>query len=314
MLYLLPQLPVKNRYTEDWIQMWERELTRLGVAFSVIGSKKVEPLTKYFTNPEKALRYECNQIKELTKLKSAKLLCLDTDFPGLLAPAIQVLKLTNPDLKCYGYLHAGSWCNGDIFKDTSGKKWMERAMFDVFDKIFVATNYHKKKIETFFGKSFKNIKVVGCPFYKEDVFRLAKPLKYSEKDVILVSGRPEQQAKSLLEELKENFGQNNDIIANPKPKTRKEYFKLLSRAKIVISLKIEETFGLSQLEAYALGGIPLCPNRYSYPEIIKDKRLLYEDSEDLLTKLDYLLDLKENPFKINLDKYRETIPKIIELI
>ena len=309
MIYLVPPLPVKNRYTEDWIKVWERELKKLGKSYVVVGSKKVESLTMFFTNPQKALIYECKQIEFLAKTKVDKLLCLDIDFPGLITSAIQVLRLTNPDLVAYGYLHAGSWCNGDIFKSTAGKSFVERAMFDTFDKIFVATNYHKQKIERYFGKEFKNLEVVGYPFYKEDILRYAN--SHQKKSIILISGRPEQSDMGLVDRIKKKFSKEK-IIVNPKCKTRKDYFQLLSKAKIFISLKTEETFGLSVLEACTLGTLVLCPNLYSYPEILKNEFLLYENGDDLLSRLENLLRLRHVEGFVDLEEYRQTIFRIVK--
>ena len=166
MIHLLPQLPCRNRYTEDWIKMWSRELNKLCVGFQVWGHDVSTPITKFFTDPAYALRYECDQIRDLSQIDHLeKIFCLDVDFPGLLSSAIPVLKLMNPKLKCYGYLHAGSWCNGDIWTGIPGKKQVERAMFDTFDKVFVASWYHKQKIQWYFNRGFENLEVVGFPFY-----------------------------------------------------------------------------------------------------------------------------------------------------
>lgn len=313
MMYLLPQLPCKNRYTEDWIKIWSRELVNLGTQFKVLGGSTPVPITKFFTDPNQALQYECNQLKTLVASNPEKIFCLDVDFPGLLSSAIPALKLMNPKLKCYGYLHAGSWCNGDIWTGIPGKKQIERAMFDTFDKIFVASWYHKSKIQWYFNRGFSNLQVVGFPFYKRDVLWYVVPQPFEEKDGIIVNGRWEQSNRDLLDRLRKKLNVQFHVI---EATNREGYYKQLNTAKVVLSLKTEETFGIGQLEAYVLGGIPLSPNRYAYPEVIGDERLLYKNEEDLVDKLAYLLELKENPFQIDIEKYEQVIPicmrKIIE--
>lgn len=316
MMHLLPQLPCKNRYTEDWIQIWSRELKNLGVEFRVLGHDTSTPITKFFTDPDYALRYECDQLRALSQMdrltQLEKIFCLDVDFPGLLSAAIPVLKLRNPDLKCYGYLHAGSWCNGDVFAGISGKKQLERAMFDVYDKVFVASGYHKDKIQWYFNRGFDNLEVVGFPFYREDVLAYAEPLPFEEKSGIIINGRWEQSNVELLERLRRKFSTQ---ICTVEATSRADYFRQLNKAKVVLSLKTEETFGIGQLEAYVLGGIPLSPNRFAYPEVIGDPRLLYDNEKDLIDKLAYLLELKENsfhPFQIEIEKYEQVIPTCID--
>jgi len=306
MIHILPQLPCKNRYTEDWITIWSRELRNLDVQFKVLGGKKPVVVTKYFTDPLKALGYESEQISVLAEANPERIFCLDIEFPGLISSAIQALRLVNPDLKAHGYLHAGCWCNGDIWGETKGRQHLDRMIFDTFDKIFVATNYHKKKIEKYFNQVFDNIEVVGFPFYKKDVLTYAKPLPFEKKDSILISGRMEQSNQDFVSKIKENFKDEKVIAVNTN--SRREYYELLNRGRVVISLKTEETFGIGQLEAYVLGGIPLCPCAYAYPEVIGDERLLYSSEKDLLEKLGYLVELKENLFQIDVEKYEETIP------
>jgi len=305
MMYLLPQLPCKNRYTEDWVFIWVRELLNLGFQFKVLGTFTPTAITKFFTDPNKALMYECKQIENLVRYSLDKIFCLDIDFPGLLSSAIPVLKLMNPKLRCYGYLHAGSWCNGDIFSKTPGKKHLERAMFDIFDRIFVATYYHKKKIEGYYGEVFDNLKVVGFPFYKKDVLHYVKPLPFEEKNGILINGRLEQSNTEIVDTIRKRF--INQRVEFVNAKNRKEYYNQLNHAKIVLSLKTEETFGIGQLEAYVLGSIPLCPNDFAYPEVIGDKHLLYDNEEDLLLTLGYLTRFEVNPFQINIEKYEQVI-------
>jgi len=312
MITVLPQLPCENRYTADWIQVWRRELRKLDVSFQMVDPHNpyfpLAKVTKYFTDPYKALEYECAQIQALTVIKPDKILCLDVEFPGLMTPAIQLLRLTNPKLKACGYLHAGCWCDGDVWSRTKGRPWIDRMIFDTYDKVFVATYYHTKKIEDYFGRKFNNLVVVGFPFYQEDVVAYAKPIPFEEKKGILISGRLEQSNSRLIDTIKQKFTDVSVLQAS----SRKEYYKLLNKAKVILSLKTEETFGIGQLEAYVLHSIPLCPNQFAYPEVVGDERLLYSSEDDLVDKLTRLMELKFNPFYIDIKQYESTIKRCVE--
>jgi hypothetical protein len=311
MIYLLPQLRAKNRYTQDWIHVWERELSKIGVEFKIVGDSRLTEVKSFFSDVPVALDYEMSQIKELLDFNPEIIFCLDIDFPGLLSNAIQLLRLENKNIKAYGYLHAGSWCNGDVFKSTRGKYFSERAMFDVYDKIFVATRYHKRKIEDYFGEKFDNIRVVGFPFYREDVYSYTIPENCPEKEGILITGRFEQSNVNVFQKLKERYGKRVTTLEGVR--NRKEYFEKLNESKISVSLKIEETFGLSQLEAYVLDSVPLSPNKFSYPEIFRGEGLLYEDYRDLTSMIDFFLDDYDlDVFNcVNLEKYELSIPTMI---
>ena len=243
---------------------------------------------------------------------------LDIDFPGIFSSYAQLLKWRRPDIKLYGFCHAGSWNNKDIFENAKGKKEMELGTIKCFDKIFVATNYHKWNIERYFDKVFDNIVVVGLPFYPHDCLRqLEKPVLKSllEKDIFLISGRPEQSDKSLIEKLKAKYNVNwVDFTSNYIKNSRKNYFEVLNHTRISVSFKVEETFGLSQFEVATFGGLILSPNKYSYPELILYPQLLYNNEEDLFEKFDKLFNLKANPYLINTHGYELSILSMVKEI
>lgn len=69
---------------------------------------------------------------------------------------------------------------------------------------------------------------------------------------------------------------------------RRDYLKLLKRSDVVVSTAVHEFFGLSVLEAIAMGCYPILPNRLSYPELlgleVRDE-YLYENVNELREKL-----------------------------
>jgi len=311
MITLVPQLPCGNRYTEDWLATWERELDLLGLEHQVpcrpISASQV---TKFFTDPILAVRYEAYQIATMmdTPGTLGGIMCLDVEFPGLMTSAIQTFRLMYPGLQVYGYLHAGVWCNADIWSYTKGRNYIDRAIFDTYDRVFVATIYHKEKIEKYFNEEFNNLVVVGFPFYRKDVYRYGSSIPFEEKSGVVICGRAEQSNGGLVKCIKEVVPHVTFLSA----KTRQDYFEQINKAKVVISLKTEETFGISQLEAFALGSLPLCPNNYAYPEVISNPNFLYDSWSDLVVKLEYLLRLTSFPEVSNLQQPFETYEKVIE--
>lgn len=59
--------------------------------------------------------------------------------------------------------------------------------------------------------------------------------------------------------------------------SRDDYTSLLARCDIVVSTARHEFFGLSIAEAAAFGCVPLLPRRLSYPEVIREPTLFYEE-------------------------------------
>lgn len=327
-IVLLSQMPVKNRYQEDWIDIWVRELRKLGIEPIVIGDREVRVIDRskpynYFTNTDEAIVYEAKQvIKAVEHLDIGRMLVLDVNFPGLMLPALHIFKLIKPSLKIYGVLHAGSWCNGDIWSRVKGRREFEYAIFKSYDKIFVGSKYHKRKIERYFGEKFENIVVTGLPFYKKDILKYVKPLMYTEKEGIFVNGRPEQSKTDWLEQLVKSLPYTFYIpytVSFTSPnlkmitlKTRDEYFNLLSRVRVMISLKSEETFGYATLEACVLNTVPIAPKKFSYPEILPSS-LLYDSFDELIEKVRKAY--TENLFiDVKIDLYEKVVEKIVSEI
>jgi len=324
-LAVFPQLPVYNRYTEQWIPMWVKELSKQGVTFEMFGSYGVCCFDRnieynYFTNTSESIIYECNQIKEFTECinEFTHLLVLDADFPGLTASIIPTYKLMNPKLKCFAYLHAGSYCNGDVYTKTKAihqsKKQQELAMLMTYDKIFVATQYHKQKVERYFDRIFENVVVTGIPLGRDAIHEMVEEIPFESKSGIFIAGRMEQSNIKHMEEIVDAFPKEKIYhpLNTPPFNNRREFLNFLNKCKVVVSLKTEDTFGLITAETAILGGLPLCPNKFAYPEFLPDDNLLYGGTQELLLKLTYLVSLDKNPYVFNYDKHDKAIKTIVE--
>lgn len=260
MIHTIVQLPLEDRYTADWFRR-----LRDDPDFHVMGQYLFQTVDRtkpynYFSNLEEATQYESFQIFNLVYEENVeRILITDLDFPGLAVAAIPLLKLKFPDVKIYGVFHAGSWCNKDLFEGDNTKILLEAAAFEGCEKVFVASQYHKDKIEDYFSELILRIVVLGgMPFYAEDVqeFRRDKT-----KDV-LVLGRQEQSMDLTTQSWNTMPDFHQELIS------RDDYLAKLARYKIAVFPKAEETFGYSALEAVAVGTIPLVPDDYSYPEFI----------------------------------------------
>ena len=85
---------------------------------------------------------------------------------------------------------------------------------------------------------------------------------------------------------KERYGDR--IVVYGYAESKSDYVKWLSKGDIVISTAIQESFGISIVEAIRAGCIPFVPDRLSYPEIIPDhyhKDFLFTDRDNLVDKL-----------------------------
>jgi len=78
------------------------------------------------------------------------------------------------------------------------------------------------------------------------------------------------------------IGQYADIEAFIPIASRSEMFALVRTCDIMFSAAYQETFGLNQMEAAALGVMPLQPNRLCYPEY-HPRETLYNSMEEAAT-------------------------------
>jgi glycosyltransferase involved in cell wall biosynthesis len=330
-LYFVPQLPIKNRYQEDWLKIFPREFEKLGVNYETVlgGSKKSYEKKDFFSDIKQATLWELTQLQYLTeKVKDGdKIFFADIDFPGFSHTFAQNIKLLE-DVKIFGYLHAGSYIEGDIYSKVGlSKSQCENSYSYILDKIFVATNFHRE----IFGESVGGtggIEVVGFPFYRTDLPDLDLNTERTI-DVIHTSRIDKQHTDTLLIEITKNFPDLKFVSTSPisesvenlrviKPKNRLEYYKLLSKSRIYLSTSRMDTFGIGTVEAVAMGCIPLVPDHSAFPEVIQESYYRYNNKDELKQKLDYIssshfcLDPSEPP--INWKKFENSIKTMVEIM
>ena len=111
--------------------------------------------------------------------------------------------------------------------------------------------------------------------------------------------------------MRDKIGDNNIKFINTLEHnfSKEEYYKLLSRAKVVVSFALQENFGFSILEACYLGCIPVVPNRLVYPELYSEK-YLYNTFEDACSMVyDAIYNGVETPY---VRDFQESVEKWFE--
>ncbi len=280
-LILVPQYPTKLRYQEWWFEEFPNQfakhfdevLTLDGAHISSTASdKKAE-----FAPLNQAIEFEIQQMEEyrqLTLKKDDILLLNDLSFPGLFASML----IHKRPSKCYAICHATSKNKHDYFiKNRTIKYPIERATAKLFNCVFVATRYHRSKL------NWSNIEVTGLPF---------PPFK-SQAPPTVFDGKGKQLKMAIVSVARPGIQKHNKKIENLVEKALKlkiqschagtweEYYKFLAGARLLLITSKEETFGYQVIDAIKNGCIPIAPNKFSYPEILP-RECLYDDSDELL--------------------------------
>ena len=83
---------------------------------------------------------------------------------------------------------------------------------------------------------------------------------------------------------------------------REDYYRHLRESQIIVSTAIQENFGISVVEAMAMGCFPLLPQRLSYPEILPvpyHSYCLYRGRRDLFSRLNKLINYPQSYEKLS---------------
>ncbi len=224
-------------------------------------------------------------------------------------------------IKIVSYWHAGSYDPYDFITQKGLRNWAspgELSWMLACDKILVATQFHKDLIL----KGFPNwgsydldykIHVVGFPYNTEDLKIYKSAYSEYKKNIVVFPHRiSSEKQPEVFDKLAEKFkGRAYKFIkATEVTDTKKEYFELLAKSKVVFSANLQETFGIGTMEAVMLGCLPIVPDRLCYPELY-DKKFLYDKGTDLSSMIvDFIPNYKKHT---NSNEYINTIEKLKEV-
>ena len=92
-----------------------------------------------------------------------------------------------------------------------------------------------------------------------------------------------EEAKHVLANEIEHWGYAN---------TKQEYFEVLRQSNLLVVTSKQDFFGISVVEAIAMGCFPILPSRLAFPEIIPFESYFYQQDEHLLPKITKVLETK----------------------
>lgn len=288
-IIFIPQYPTPLRYQEWWFWKLPEEFRKAGHEVVILGESHINTYMKnrgnldMFAPAELAIELEIEQIREYMRLDITNddvLFLADLSFPGLFPTTLFHHKRPK---RMYAFCHATSINTGDYFEFYRPEKFMiETAFAQTFDKVFVGSKYHQDKL------GWNNTVVTYLPFPPID------PKIEIKLYNIMSASRPNPQKVDLeLENIvEENFGRVCKIY-RPTSNTWEEYFNNLAKSRILLITSHEDTFGYQIIDAIMNGCIPLARNGLAYPEILP-RNYLYENEDELIWKLDYILNTDSN--------------------
>jgi len=272
-LIIVPQYPVKMRYQEWWPQLWYKHFLKkydthmLGYPLSNAELQSTNIASGDFSPMHPAVAFELKQIKEYLSMDLDEddiLLLCDLSFPGFFSSAL----FLKPHKNSYAICHATSINNYDLFAPVRDGKWsVEFGQAQMFKKIIVASEYHKRKLD------WSNIEVLPFPpppFYGQK--------REKVRDIISVARDCEQKRTSLLESVLQI--ELKSKIRVGEFSTWNDYYKFIAESKVMIITSKEETFGYQILDAVVNNCVPVAPNAFSYSELLPSE-YLYRTGDEM---------------------------------
>lgn len=188
------------------------------------------------------------------------------------------------NLKVQGILHAGSFTDTDFVRQMERVyKGFEESIFDICEKVYVGSNFIKQDVLKKRYVDADKIVVTGLPLDFKGIDRYKTDLP--KEDIIVFNGRNvDEKQPYLFELLKQRLPQYRYINTQKERLSKDEYYKVLAKAKVVVSFALQENFGYGVQEAVALGCIPIVPNRLAYVEQFTEE-YRYNNFDDCVAKV-----------------------------
>lgn len=319
-LIIMSLEPLENRYTKCWFTHLPKVFQeKLGEEFEVIqldGETKSGKVTEgAFLDFEATNIWKAEQtIKFFQMMKLGRIsddaIILFTDAWNPCVNQIKYTKeLCKKNWKLIGMWHAGAYDRWDFLGRIENIVWAwdsECSFYQAYDVNWFATEFHRNLFHSTLGYNASNKSyVAGFPMeYIQDIEFPNVP----KEDLIVFPARmaPEKQPE-IVKELEKRMPEFKFIFCCEENMSKKQYYETLAKAKLMISVSLQETYGICPLESLAMKTIPICPDRLSYSEMYKDIPNILYPSE--LSK-DYVsCDFKELMFLI--DKTIKDYKKII---
>lgn len=293
--------PIESRYTKEWYTHLPKLFKEKLEDFEIIqidgDTKSSRPTPGAFLDFEATNMWKSEQVIKFFDKMSKGLIQDDayillTDFWN---PCIFQLKYTKDLCKknwtLLGIAHAGSYDPNDFLGRIRDKNWslnVECGFYWAYDKIWFATDFH---IRLFCSE-------VGGLGKKDRFIRSGFPMEYipetfdnniEKEDLIVFPARiaPEKQPE-IFETLEKMLPEYKFVMCCKENMNKSQYHDTMKRAKLMLSFSLQETYGITVIEALYAKCLALVPDRLSYREMYnKFDSILYPSEWSLPENINY---------------------------
>lgn len=295
MIYL-PIEHIEQRYTTHLDRDIQEYLDRKKIQYTYLEPTVFSNEIKHgsFLDADNTVYRQLHQFQQLIELLITNKIDVNetlfvTDIWNFALMAVPYLNFfSGYNLKVQGILHAGSFTDTDFVRQMERVyKGFEESIFDICEKVYVGSNFIKQDVLKKRYVDADKIVVTGLPldFKGIDRYKTNSPKEH----IIVFNGRNvDEKQPYLFELLKQRLPQYKYINTQKEHLSKDEYYKVLAKAKVVVSFALQENFGYGVQEAVALGCIPIVPNRLAYMEQF-EKMYRYNNFDDCVRKVEFAM-------------------------
>ena len=289
MIYL-PLEHIEQRYTTHLDRDIREYLDRKGIKYTYLEPKALSGEIKHgsFLDADSTVYRQFYQMQRLvTMLQQGQIAEDETlfvsdiwNFALLCIPYLNFF--SGYKLKVRGLLHAGSFTDTDFVRQMERVyKGFEESLFDICDRIYLGSEFIKRDVVQKRYVNPDKLIVTGLPLdfkglsqYRTDCYK---------DNLIVFNGRNvDEKQPYLFDLLQQKLPQYRYINTQKEHLSKSEYYKVLAKAKCIVSFALQENFGYGVQEAVYLGCIPCLPNRLAYIEQF-NSRYLYNTFDECVT-------------------------------
>jgi len=305
-VHIIPIEPLEERYSAQWLKWFASEVQTMPLLpYSICDPSDylttgIGSTIKHgqFLDIIDTCQYKSKQLSILIdKMKFGRVvngdtfLFLDGWFPGveLVAYIRDGLGLK---VKFVALFHAGTYDPADFLTQKGMEVWgkhLENSWFALYDKIIVATQYHKDLLIKTRKIDPQKISVVFFPM-KLDWLPALTPR--NNLQVVFPHRLAPEKQPELFKELEElNTDQQLTFVCTKRiTSSKKRYWEILRQSTFAVSTALQETWGIAMIESVLAGCIPIVPDRLSYSELYPSIFKYPGTKVDNVVELKYKLD------------------------
>ena len=298
MIYL-PIEHIEQRYTTHLDRDIQEYLDRKKIQYTYLEPTVFSNEIKHgsFLDADNTVYRQLHQFQQLIELLITNKIDVNetlfvTDIWNFALMAVPYLNFfSGYNLKVQGILHAGSFTDTDFVRQMERVyKGFEESIFDICEKVYVGSNFIKQDVLKKRYVDADKIVVTGLPLDFKGIDRYKT--NSTKENIIVFNGRNvDEKQPYLFELLKQRLPQYRYINTQKEHLSKDEYYKVLAKAKVVVSFALQENFGYGVQEAVALGCIPIVPNRLAYVEQFT-KEYRYDNFDDCVEKVNKAMEQK----------------------